>query len=171
MFTKQPNGRTHCTPHPLPLVTLLCAPGFVFESSRTTPCGPYLSQKPLMAARIMLRVTLTPLLKQWTFSVLGSGFGGSDVVDVGSSVEVGSVDVASVDVGAVDMGTVDIGAVEGRAVEGRAFEGRADERRAVRVGALDVGVTLVVDSEGRNVGSLKPISSAQAWSSSSCSSS
>ena len=151
MFTKQPNGRTHCTPHPLPLVTLLCAPGIEFESSRTTPCGPYLSQKPLMAARIMLRVTLTPLLKQWTFSVLGSGFGGSDVVDVGSSVEVGSVEVGSVDEGAVDIGADEVGAVE--------------------VGAPGVGVTLAVDAEGRNVGSLKPISSAQAWSSSSCSSS
>jgi hypothetical protein len=98
----------------------------------------------------MLLVTIGPLLKQWTFSVLGSGFGGSDVVDVGA-IDVGFVDMGAVDMGAVDMGAVDMGAVE--------------------VGAVDVGVTLVVDSVGRNVGSFMPISSAQAWSSSSCSSS
>jgi hypothetical protein len=98
-----------------------------------------------MASRIMLLVTIGPLLKQWTFSVLGSGFGGSDVVDVGA------IDVGFVDMGVVDMGAVEVGAVE--------------------VGAVDVGVTLVVDSVGRNVGSFMPISSAQAWSSSSCSSS
>jgi hypothetical protein len=103
-----------------------------------------------MASRIMLLVTIGPLLKQWTFSVLGSGFGGSDVVDVGA-IDVGFVDMGAVDMGAVDMGAVDMGAVE--------------------VGAVDVGVTLVVDSVGRNVGSFMPISSAQAWSSSSCSSS
>jgi hypothetical protein len=103
-----------------------------------------------MASRIMLLVTIGPLLKQWTFSVLGSGFGGSDVVDVGA-IDVGFVDMGAVDMGAVDMGAVEVGAVE--------------------VGAVDVGVTLVVDSVGRNVGSFMPISSAQAWSSSSCSSS
>jgi hypothetical protein len=108
-----------------------------------------------MASRIMLLVTIGPLLKQWTFSVLGSGFGGSDVVDVGA-IDVGFVDMGAVDMGAVDMGAVDMGAVEVGAVE---------------VGAVDVGVTLVVDSVGRNVGSFMPISSAQAWSSSSCSSS
>jgi hypothetical protein len=57
----------------------------------------------------------------------------------------------AVDVGAVDVGAVDVGAVD--------------------VGAVDVCVTLIVDSVGRNVGSFRPISSAQAWSSSSCSSS
>lgn len=98
-----------------------------------------------MAARIMLRVTIEPLLKQWSFSVFGSGFGGSDVVDVGA-VEVGVVEIRSVDMGAVDVG-------------------------AVEVGAVDVGATLIVDSVGRNVGTFMPISSAQAWSSSSCSSS
>jgi hypothetical protein len=103
-----------------------------------------------MASRILLIVTIGPLLKQWTFSVLGSGFGGSDVVDVGA-IDVGFVDMGAVDMGAVDMGAVEVGAVE--------------------VGAVDVGVTLVVDSVGRNVGSFMPISSAQAWSSSSCSSS
>lgn len=93
----------------------------------------------------MLRVTIEPLLKQWSFSVFGSGFGGSDVVDVGA-VEVGVVEIRSVDMGAVDVG-------------------------AVEVGAVDVGATLIVDSVGRNVGTFMPISSAQAWSSSSCSSS
>jgi hypothetical protein len=113
-----------------------------------------------MASRIMLLVTIGPLLKQWTFSVLGSGFGGSDVVDVGA-IDVGFVDMGAVDMGAVDMGAVEVGAVEVGAVE----------VGAVEVGAVDVGVTLVVDSVGRNVGSFMPISSAQAWSSSSCSSS
>lgn len=108
-----------------------------------------------MAARIMLRVTIEPLLKQWSFSVFGSGFGGSDVVDVGA-VEVGVVEIRSVDMGAIDVGAVEIEAVEVGAVE---------------VGAVDVGATLIVDSVGRNVGTFMPISSAQAWSSSSCSSS
>jgi hypothetical protein len=103
----------------------------------------------------MLRVTIEPLLKQWSFSVFGSGFGGSDVVDVGA-VEVGVVEIRSVDMGAVDVGAVDVGAVDVGAVE---------------VGAVDVGATLIVDSVGGNVGSFMPISSAQAWSSSSCSSS
>ena len=108
-----------------------------------------------MAARIMLRVTIEPLLKQWSFSVFGSGFGGSDVVDVGA-VEVGVVEIRSVDMGAIDVGAIDVGAIEIEAVE---------------VGAVDVGATLIVDSVGRNVGTFMPISSAQAWSSSSCSSS
>lgn len=103
----------------------------------------------------MLRVTIEPLLKQWSFSVFGSGFGGSDVVDVGA-VEVGVVEIRSVDMGAIDVGAVEIEAVEVGAVE---------------VGAVDVGATLIVDSVGRNVGTFMPISSAQAWSSSSCSSS
>lgn len=103
----------------------------------------------------MLRVTIEPLLKQWSFSVFGSGFGGSDVVDVGA-VEVGVVEIRSVDMGAIDVGAVEIEAVEVGAVE---------------VGAVDMGATLIVDSVGRNVGTFMPISSAQAWSSSSCSSS
>lgn len=113
-----------------------------------------------MAARIMLRVTIEPLLKQWSFSVFGSGFGGSDVVDVGA-VEVGVVEIRSVDMGAIDVGAIDVGAVEIEAVE----------VGAVEVGAVDMGATLIVDSVGRNVGTFMPISSAQAWSSSSCSSS
>lgn len=108
----------------------------------------------------MLRVTIEPLLKQWSFSVFGSGFGGSDVVDVGA-VEVGVVEIRSVDMGAIDVGAIDVGAVEIEAVE----------VGAVEVGAVDVGATLIVDSVGGNVGSFMPISSAQAWSSSSCSSS
>ena len=118
-----------------------------------------------MAARIMLRVTIEPLLKQWSFSVFGSGFGGSDVVDVGA-VEVGVVEIRSVDMGAIDVGAVEIEAVEVGAVEIEAVE-----VGAVEVGAVDMGATLIVDSVGRNVGTFMPISSAQAWSSSSCSSS